>query len=270
MSIRIYMAQFLLQLGELIQSLPVAVMRPDDLIKFSRMSYAKHQKVDRWSEDTYVDSGLSIDELDMLKDIPEKTGNLLLLGVGGGREAIPLARMGFQVTGVDFVEAMVSRAQDNAAQRGLKIDGLVQEISQLDVPADTYDLIWLSRSMYSCVPTRSRRVKMVQSISRSLKKGGFFLCQFHWDTGHHPSRLGTLIRRLIAVGTLGNLSDEEGDILWLKHEFIHVFSSEESVRSGVNRGRSFCDINKNRFVIDSKVPQFVEDDSECILVIVLG
>ena len=54
--------------------------------------------------------GLNDDEQKLLAELPEATGkNLLLLGVGGGREAIPLAGMGFRVTGVDYAAAMVER-----------------------------------------------------------------------------------------------------------------------------------------------------------------
>jgi hypothetical protein len=63
---------------------------------------------------------------------------------------------------------MVERARETAARRGLTIEGLVQEISQLDVPAGCYDVVWLSTAMYSCVPTRAKRVEMLQRIGRAL------------------------------------------------------------------------------------------------------
>ena len=236
MGLRISFSRFLLQLGAFIQSMPVVVMRPDDLVEFSRQGYARPHDVEGWAEDALIDSGLGADELDLLSAVPETTGDLLLLGVGGGREAIPLARMGFQVTGVDFVPAMVERARENAARRGVCIEGLVQEISRLDVAAGAYDVVWLSRAMYSCVPTRPRRVGMVRRIAHSLKPGGFFLCQFHWDPRMRLTRKGRLMRRLIAGGTLGNLAYEEGDMLWGNIEFIHAFISEESIRSELEEG----------------------------------
>lgn len=236
MDLRISFARFLLHLGAFIQSLPVVVMRPDDLVEFSRQAYARPHDVEGWAEDGLVDSGLTTDEMDLLKEVPETKGELLLLGVGGGREAIPLARMGFRVTGVDYVPAMVERARQNAARRGVCIEGLVQEISRLDVPADTYDVVWLSRAMYSCVPTRARRVEMVRRIARSLKPGGFFLCQFHWDPRMRSTGAGRWLRRLIGAITLGNLAYEDGDMLWGGIEFIHAFTSEEMVRSELEEG----------------------------------
>ncbi len=233
---RIRLAHFLLQLGSFIQSLPVVVMRPDDLVEFSRQTYARPQSVEAWAEDAVVDSGLSHDELALLEAVPETTGELLLLGVGGGREAIPLASMGFRVTGVDYVPALVDRAMQSAARRGLRIEGLVQEISALDVPASTYDVVWLSRAMYSCVPTRARRVEMVRRIARALKPGGFFLCQFQWNPKPQPGGSGRLLRRLAALFTLGNLAYEDGDMLWGSVEFVHAFSSEDELRSELEDG----------------------------------
>ncbi|MCU0486455.1 MAG: class I SAM-dependent methyltransferase [Anaerolineales bacterium] len=236
MSMRIRLGRFLLQLGDFIQSLPVLVMKPDDLVEFSRQAYAKPGDVESWAEDSLVDTGLSAEELDLLNAVPLKTGELLVLGVGGGREAIPMARIGFRVTGVDFVPAMVERAKDNATRRGVELEGIVQEISQLDLPGKLYDVVWMSRAMYSSVPTRKRRVEMVRRIARVLKPGGYFLCQFHWAPQPRYSRAGRLLRRLVALITLGNLAYEEGDILWLKVEFIHAFATQESIRSELEAG----------------------------------
>ncbi len=236
MSIRIRLARFLMQLGEFIQSLPVVVMKPDDLVEFSRQSYAKPEDVEGWAEDSLVDSGLTAEESDLLAEVPAKTGNLLILGVGGGREAIPMAKMGFRVTGVDFVPAMVERAKENASRRGVEMEGIVQEISRLDLPANQYDVVWMSRAMYSCVPTRQRRVEMVRRIARVLKPGGYFLCQFHWAPQPRSSGAGRLLRRLIALFSLGNLAYEEGDILWLKVEFVHAFGAEDAIRSELEEG----------------------------------
>jgi ubiquinone/menaquinone biosynthesis C-methylase UbiE len=236
MNLRIAFSRFLIQLGALIQSLPVLVMRSDDLVEFSRQSYAKLHNLEGWTEDALVDSGLGADELDLLNAVPETTGNLLLLGVGGGREAVPLAKMGFRVTGVDYVAAMVERAKENADHRGTYLEGLVQEISNLDVPSNAYNVVWLSRSMYSCVPTRARRVEMVKRITRSLTPEGYFLLQFHWDPRYHLTRKGRLVRRLIAACFLGNTAFEEGDILWGNIEFVHIFTSEDQVRSELEEG----------------------------------
>jgi len=234
--LRIKFANFLIQLGAFFQSLPLVIMRPNDLVEFSRRSYARPHDIEGWSEASLVDSGLSTDEVDMLSIVPKKAGDLLMLGVGGGREAISLAKMGYMVTGVDYVPAMVERAKENAVHRGTQLEGLVQDISQLNVPSNSYDIVWLSSAMYSCVPTRHRRVEMVKRIASTLRPGGFFLCRFHFDPRQQLSKKGEFLRRLIAICTLGNTAYQAGDILWGNIEFIHAFTTEEEVQSELTEG----------------------------------
>lgn len=149
---RIILGRFLLRLGGFIQSLALMVMRSDDLVEFSRQGYAKD--VHYWGSEDTVGEGLSPLESSLLKKVPLERGRVLVLGVGGGRDAIPLARLGFEVTGVDFVPEMVQQAKENAARQGVKIAGLVQEISELEVPHGSFDLVWLAKEMYTpaCPP----------------------------------------------------------------------------------------------------------------------
>lgn len=226
---RIIIGRFLIRLGRFIQSLALMVMKPDDLVEFGRQTYARG--VGGWGSDDVLAEGLSPVETALLEKIPEKQGRLLLLGVGGGREAIPLARLGFEVTGVDFVPELVQQAKENAARHGVQIEGLVQEISELDMPAGSFDIVWLSRRMYSCVPTRGRRLEMLRRIHRALRPGGYFICTYLWQTQKMFSPIAELARKIFAFLTRGNLEYEPGDILWNSLEFVHAFSSEAELRS---------------------------------------
>jgi len=233
---RMIFGRLLIRLGRFIQSLALMVMRPNDLVEFSRQTYAREKMVEDLGREDLTYPGLHLDEQALLERLHLTEGQLLLLGVGGGREAIPLARMGFEVTGVDFVPEMVDKAKENAAQHGMKIEGLVQEISKIDVPAGAYDVAWLSAAMYSCLPTRGRRVEMLQRIGKALKPGGYFICQFRWDTRGGPAHIWELARKVVAFLTLGNLWYEKGDTLSNNIEFIHAFSREDEVRSEFAEG----------------------------------
>jgi SAM-dependent methyltransferase len=233
---RIIFGRLLIRLGRFIQSLALMVMRPNDLVEFSRQTYAREQMVEDLGREDLSYPILDPDEQALLERLHLKGGRLLLLGVGGGREAIPLAQMGFEVTGVDFVPEMVEKAAENVIRHGVQMEGLVQEISKIDVPAGAYDVVWLSAAMYSCVPTRDRRVEMLQRIAKALKPGGYFICQFRWDTRGGTSRIWELARKIVALLTLGNLWYEEGDTLSNNIEFIHAFSQEDEVRSEFTKG----------------------------------
>ena len=236
MSARIKAARLLIKTGRFIQSTAVAVMRPHDLIEFSRQHYLKPDNVQGWSDEKLVNSGLSALERSLLNKTGTNQGRLLLLGVGGGREAIPLAKHGFEVTGVDFVLQMVKRAEENARKNGVRIIGLVQEISRLDLPENAYDITWLSAAMYSCVPTRKRRVDMLKRIHKALRPGGYFIFGFIWNPRADSSAKSMILNKMIAWLTFGNLHHEKGDMLRFNLEFIHAFTALKELKAEIIQG----------------------------------
>ena len=233
---RVVLAQFFINLGTFIQSLAAPLMRPDDLVEFGRRHYGREHSVEFWAANALTDSGLDPEEKALLDKVPSRSGRALVLCLGGGREAFALARMGFEVTGVDFVPNMVERVKANAAERGVRIEGLVQEISALDVPAGSYDMAWLSAAMYSCIPTRARRVTMLQRVARALRPGGFFICRFYFDRDAGRFCARHVLRKAFGFLTLGNLRYERGDVLFGNAEFLHAFSSEAELRTEFEEG----------------------------------
>jgi SAM-dependent methyltransferase len=57
-----------------------------------------------------VDGGLEPREITLFEKIPLSKGRVLVLGLGGGREAIHFARLGFEVTGIDFIPEMAENS----------------------------------------------------------------------------------------------------------------------------------------------------------------
>ncbi|MBU4267950.1 MAG: class I SAM-dependent methyltransferase [Acidobacteria bacterium] len=233
---RIAIAKFLLKLGRFIQSSAVVVMRPNDLVEFSRRHYFKPANVQGWCDDQLVNSGFSTLEHSLLDKINVNKGRLLLLGLGGGREAIPLAKMGFEVTGVDFIPQMVEQAMANAKQNGVEISGVVQEISKLDLPENAFDIAWLSAAMYSCVPTRKRRGDMLKRIAKALRPGGYFVFGFFWNPKADVSSKSVFLKKMVAWLSLGNLQYEKGDMLRFNLEFIHAFTAIEELKMEIIKG----------------------------------
>lgn len=234
--LRIASARAMIRLGKLLQSLAVVVMKPADLIEFSRRTYASPSSVDDWTRPELVDGGLSPEENLLLERSPVQEGRMLLLGLGGGREAVVLAKRGFSVTGVDFVAGMVERAKAHAARQGAVIEGLVQEISRLDVAPEGFDMAWLSARMYSCIPTRQRRVRMLRRIAKALRAGGCFICLFHWDPQQKMDIRVLRMHRAVARLSFGHLQYEPGDRLWFNREFIHAFADETELRTEFAEG----------------------------------
>jgi SAM-dependent methyltransferase len=235
MRTRVMLAHSLTILGGFIRSLSIMIMRPDDLVEFNRRSYSDPSALKVWSDEKLISSALNPTEEALLDKLPVKRGQLLLLGVGGGREAIPLAELGFSVVGVDFVPEMIAATQKLAAERGLNISTFMQEMSQLDVQSCSYDVVWFSTAMYSCIPTVRRRVELLQRIWNCLRPGGFVVLQFFCGETRESRPIAVFLKKTFALLTWGNTRYEHGDVLWGNAEFTHVFGSEDEIKSEVGR-----------------------------------
>lgn len=103
-----------------------------------------------------------------------KPGRALDVGMGQGRNAIWLARQGWNVTGFDLSDAGVKLARENAVEAGVTINAIVANADEFDFGSDQWDLIVLSY-----VPFTSYRDRLI----RSLKPGGVVLVEYlHQDT----------------------------------------------------------------------------------------
>jgi SAM-dependent methyltransferase len=237
MRIRFAAGRLLARAGRFVQSLALMVMRPRDLVDFTRNAYSSPESVAGWAERGLVDAGLSADEAALLEKLPRRGGELLLLGLGGGREAVPLASLGFDVTGVDFVPELAARAEENLRNRGLPIRVLVQDMSRLELPESRFETAWLtSGGCYSSIPTRRRRLDALARIRRSLKPGGHFVCQFLVSAEPEFRGGAESLRRAFAWLTFGNLTYEPGDRLLAGLEFAHYFRDEREIRAEFEAG----------------------------------
>lgn len=99
------------------------------------------------------------------------------LGCGTGSTAIPLAKMGYTVYGVDLSSEMLAMAYEKANQEQVNIRWLEQDMSELDAPqADS--IISLCDSLSYL--TDEEDVKgTFQRVYEHLYPGGYFLFDVH-------------------------------------------------------------------------------------------
>lgn len=234
MRFRIALARILLSAGEFIRTLPVVVLRPADMVEWARQGYERGSRAYASAND--VEKGLTHDERTLWDHVPVPKGRILILGGGGGREAIFFAQQGLQVAVVDFSSQMLEQARASMAQRRFALEGWVGDIACLDVPHEQYDLVWTSMFLYSAVLTRARRVKMLKRIRNALKPGGVLVVSFHWQPNARHGSKGVWARKVIAWLTLGNTGFENGDILFGTLEFRHAFCAEQDLRTEFDAG----------------------------------
>lgn len=246
MRLRVALGRLLMRLGRFIESLPLAVLKPDDLVEFSKQRYSRAGSVEEWSDEEFLAQGLYPVEQKLMAQATITPGRVLVLGMGGGREALALARLGYEVVGVDYIAEMVAKAIEIAAQQGLIITGLVQEISQLQVQPNSFDLALMTPALYSAIPTRKNRVQILHRIGNSLKAEGYFICGFMYDAG--PRSRYNWLMKTVAYLTLGNFWYENGDRLW-GSEFLHAFASLAEVEAEFAEGgftvQSFSEVRKS-------------------------
>ncbi|MDT8376966.1 MAG: methyltransferase domain-containing protein [Mariprofundaceae bacterium] len=101
--------------------------------------------------------------------------NILVPGCGHGYEVIELARMGFDVTGIDIAPTPVARMR-----RELEIEGLHANVIQMDmfdyIPETPFDAIYEQTSL--CTVNPERRQVYEQKLYQWLKPGGSLYALF--------------------------------------------------------------------------------------------
>jgi SAM-dependent methyltransferase len=126
-------------------------------------------------DETTVLQGLAYD-VDRYLELASKAGGPVLeLCCGTGRVAIPLARNGFEVTGVDLSEAMLSRFRENLGREEPDVAGRIDlvhaDITRLDL-GRAFPLILLPFNSLLCLLSFEAQCAALAAAARHLAPGG--------------------------------------------------------------------------------------------------
>ncbi|WP_368344600.1 class I SAM-dependent methyltransferase [Pelagovum sp. HNIBRBA483] len=83
--------------------------------------------------------------------------HILDVGCGQGRDAVPLARQGFRVTGIDIAPSGVAALNEIAAREALPLCAMEADIADWR-PEETYDLILCDRTLHMLAELARHRV----------------------------------------------------------------------------------------------------------------
>ncbi|MCK5133581.1 MAG: methyltransferase domain-containing protein [Candidatus Sabulitectum sp.] len=127
-------------------------------------------------ETTYSDvnaksfGGTASDEvIDLMKLLPERA-RVLDLGCGDGRNAIPLAEAGFDVTAVDISKAGIGKLRTLIEGRRLSIRAVVADMRDYRIQG-RYDLIIAQGCLH--LLERTQWKKLIEEIQEHTLPGGF-------------------------------------------------------------------------------------------------
>jgi SAM-dependent methyltransferase len=97
---------------------------------------------------------------------------VLELGVGTGFVAIPLARRGIPIVGIDGSPEMLERLQRNAS--GLPVEGVLADFCDFELD-ERFGLVYFCSSSLYCLPTADAQAACLQAIARHLTDEGRFV-----------------------------------------------------------------------------------------------
>jgi SAM-dependent methyltransferase len=102
----------------------------------------------------------------------ERGGRVLVVGSGTGPECFALAELGYRVEGVDFSEAMVEIAREEAARRGGAVTFTARDVRGLVLAPSSLDGVLFTYDVYSFLPLAAERVETLRALARALAPQG--------------------------------------------------------------------------------------------------
>lgn len=114
-------------------------------------------------------------EIEFLREVLEapEGGHLLDLPCGNGRLSLPLAQIGYKVTGVDFCAAFVDEAKQNAIAQKLTIDYLKDDMRKIAFKS-RFDGAFCMGNSFGYFD-RAGTSEFFKAVSGSLKSGAKFV-----------------------------------------------------------------------------------------------
>lgn len=119
--------------------------------------------------------------ISLVKSGKIKPGRAIDLGCGTGDNAVYLAQNGFEVTGVDFSSVAVEKAKQKAKKAGVKIDFLVDDLTNLKKVEAVFDF-FLDYSVFDDLSQKQRDLYLRNVLLLTHSGTRFFLWCFEWKT----------------------------------------------------------------------------------------
>jgi hypothetical protein len=188
---------------------------------------AVYRQRKNYREEEYNLRGLFDWEADVVKRHFSGCRRLLLLGAGGGREVIALARMGFEVVGFECNRVLVEAANRILAREGASGTASVAWLARDAAPdgAERFDGVIVGWSAYMLIFGRQRRIRLLTGLHAQVAANGPLLISFFTRPGDSPrlrsiARVANGIRRLLRR-PLVELGDD------LAPNYVHRFAATE-------------------------------------------
>jgi cyclopropane fatty-acyl-phospholipid synthase-like methyltransferase len=133
--------------------------------------------------------GLDPDVSAAIAELAPDGRKLLSIGEGPGTQAIELARLGWKVTATDVSQVAMSKAKKRAAEAGVSVEFLVDDIVSTEL-TDLYSILVDRGCFHTLEPFE--RPAYVRNVRRLLEPGGLLILKTFSkaETGPGPYRFG--------------------------------------------------------------------------------
>lgn len=111
----------------------------------------------------------------------EPKGKLIDIGCGQGRDCIPLARLGYQVTGIDNSKVGINQMVEKSGIEKLNITGLIDDIFTF-ADYEDYDILLLNSMFHFEKRDLEKETDFIEKISKEINPNGV-ICFCIQDTG---------------------------------------------------------------------------------------
>lgn len=119
------------------------------------------------------------------KQMPQqKSAKILELCCGSGRLTVPLAKEGFNISGVDNSKSMLEKAKLKAKNERVKIELIEADVRTLDLP-DKYDLIFIPFNSIHHLYENQDLFDTLNVVKSHLKDDGVFILDCYNPNIHY-------------------------------------------------------------------------------------
>jgi SAM-dependent methyltransferase len=123
-------------------------------------------------EASFVDAAQNVDKIVKLAGLTG--GSLLDLACGAGRYAVPFARRGFKVTGVDRSAFLLGKARELAKRDGANVEWIEEDMRRFVRPG-AFDTVINVFTSFGYFEDEAENRRVLENVIASLKPGGTFV-----------------------------------------------------------------------------------------------
>ena len=207
-------------------------------------------------------AGLWESEEILIEKYFKQNSTVLDVGCGTGRTTIPMHKMGYKITGMDIVPAMIENARKIAETNKLKIKYEIGDATALTYESNSFDNVLFSFNGWAQIPGQNNRLQALKEIYRVLTPDGYFIFtslirstvgfKFFWIRKWIRINILKPLGLKIVEVDFGDLFfyRKDGEKQYSQKQFMHFHSTTEVKRQLVKAGFKLIFFERGNIISD--------------------